>query len=96
MAQEDGKKELGKTGEADKKMLNRENLRLEMSLQDAVKKYGKDKEIILCMHYPPTAFIHTMKKYNVKQCIYGHLHGEPFRRKNRRCTRRNRIQIGIM
>ena len=36
------------------------------------------------MHYPPfnsyekveLNFIETMKKYNVKTCIYGHLHGE--------------------
>ena len=35
------------------------------------------------MHYPPFHevegdeynFIKTMKKYNVKKCIYGHLHG---------------------
>ena len=36
------------------------------------------------MHYPPTneilmensEFIKIMQKYNVKKCIYGHLHGE--------------------
>ncbi len=36
------------------------------------------------MHYPPTnkelmeksEFIELMKKYNVKKCIYGHLHAE--------------------
>lgn len=36
------------------------------------------------MHYPPTNknlleksdFIKLMQKYNVKKCIYGHLHGE--------------------
>lgn len=36
------------------------------------------------MHYPPTnrellensEFIKLMKKYNIKKCIYGHLHGE--------------------
>ncbi len=36
------------------------------------------------MHYPPTnknllensGFIRLMQKYNVKKCIYGHLHGE--------------------
>ena len=61
----------------DKKMLRRENMRLELSLQDGIKKYGKDKEIIVCMHYPPEFnFIATMKKYNVKKCIYGHIHGE--------------------
>ena len=36
------------------------------------------------MHYPPfnsyeekdLNFIETMKKYNVKQCFYGHIHGK--------------------
>ena len=67
-------------------MFKRENIRLEMSLKDGVEKYGEDKEIIVCMHYPPFSnieeldmnFIHTMKKYNVTRCIYGHIHGEPW------------------
>ena len=70
--------------EDDEKILNREVLRLEMSLKDGIQKYGTDKEIIVCMHYPPTndnlkensEFIKIMKRYNVKKCIYGHLHGE--------------------
>lgn len=73
----------GKTSE-DKRLIKRENFRLELSLKDGIKKYGDDKEIIVCMHYPPfnnyeendLNFISTMKKYNVKTCIYGHLHGE--------------------
>ena len=68
----------------DKKILKRENIRLELSIKDGIEKYGEDKEIIVCMHYPPfnnykeseMNFIATMKKYNVKTCIYGHLHGE--------------------
>lgn len=68
----------------DKKIIKRENIRLELSIQDGIKKYGKEKEIIVCMHYPPfnkheekdMSFIQTMKKYNVRTCIYGHLHGE--------------------
>ena len=70
----------------DRKILKRENLRLELSLKDGIQKYGEDKEIAVCMHYPPfndleeqeMNFIHTMKKYNVKKCIYGHIHGKPF------------------
>ena len=73
----------GKTSE-DKKLIKRENLRLELSIKDGIKKYGDDKEIIVCMHYPTFKayeeqemnYIETMKKYNVKICIYGHLHGE--------------------
>ena len=68
----------------DKKILKRENIRLELSIKDGIEKYGEDKEIIVCMHYPPfnnyeencLNLISTMKKYNVKTCIYGHLHGE--------------------
>lgn len=70
--------------EENEKIYKRELLRLEISLKDGINKYGKEKEIIVCMHYPPTnetlmeksGFIEIMKKYNVKKCIYGHLHGE--------------------
>lgn len=70
--------------EENEKIYKRELLRLEMSLKDGINKYGEDKEIIVCMHYPPTnetlleksEFIQIMKKYNAKKCVYGHLHGE--------------------
>lgn len=73
----------GKNAE-DRRLIKRENFRLELSLKDGVKKHGEDKEIIVCMHYPPFSsyeelemnYIKTMKKYNVSTCIYGHLHGE--------------------
>lgn len=71
------------TGE--QKILNRELIRLELSLQEGIQKYGEDKEIIVFMHYPPITnailnnkgeikFLELMKKYNVKKCMYGHLH----------------------
>lgn len=71
--------------EGNEKMLNRECIRLELSLKDAVEKFGSEKEIIVFMHYPPITnidliqnkesdFIRIMKKYNVKRCYYGHLH----------------------
>lgn len=72
----------------DEKILNRELLRLELSLKEASK--ATDKEIIVCMHYPPTTsnllkqnmqFIELMKKYNVKKCFYGHLHAESIQEK---------------
>ena len=70
----------------DKKLINRELIRLELSLQEGINKYGTDKEIIVFMHYPPIIkskiiseeemqFVQLMKKYNVKKCYYGHLHG---------------------
>ena len=67
--------------EDDEKIYNREILRLKLSLEDAVKKYGTDKEIIVCLHYPPlktneiSDFVRVMEEYNVTKCIYGHLHG---------------------
>lgn len=70
--------------EENEKIYRRELLRLELSLKDGIEKFGDDKDIIVCMHYPPTnnelkensEFIQIMKRYNVKKCIYGHLHGE--------------------
>ena len=69
--------------EQNKKIRDREALRLEMSIKDGLEKFGKDKEIIVCMHYPPlskdydnTEFTKILQKYNVKKCIYGHLHGK--------------------
>lgn len=73
--------------EEDKRLFERELSRLELSLNDGIQKYGEDKEIIVCMHYPPITsynileydinlkMINLLEKYNVKKCIYGHLHG---------------------
>ena len=68
----------------DKRLLNRELARLELSLKEAKSKY-EGKEIIVFMHYPPITynnisnnepsdFVKLMMKYNVKKCYYGHLH----------------------
>lgn len=73
-------------GEENKKMINRENERLKLSFKDGIEKYGEDKEFLVFMHYPPIAskellgsnyldFYKTMRKHNVKDCYYGHLHG---------------------
>lgn len=73
--------------ENSKKMINRENQRLELSIKDAISKNGDTKEIIAIMHYPPIIekqllenshleFFKTLKKYNIKRCYYGHLHGK--------------------
>ena len=70
----------------DKKLLKREALRLELSIKNGIQTFGEDKEVIVFMHYPPISnlnlshnekndFINIMKKYNVKRCFYGHLHG---------------------
>lgn len=74
--------------ENSEKMINREAARLELSIKSAIEQYGEDKEIIAIMHYPPISnnamkneytynskFLDIMKKYNIKKCYYGHLHG---------------------
>ena len=64
------------------KMINREVSRLELSIKDAIEKYGENTEIICVIHYPPITknstknkFTELMKKYNIKTCYYAHLHG---------------------
>ena len=72
--------------ENSKKMIARECARLKISLENAIQKYGSNKEIIVFFHYPPilqsnikrnesTPFIDILKEYNIKRCYYGHLHG---------------------
>ena len=74
----------------DDKIINREVLRLELSIKDGIKNFGEDKEIIVFMHYPPiiksnllnnelSGFVKIMKEYNVKRCYYGHLHSNSIR-----------------
>ncbi len=71
--------------EVNQKFINRELIRLELSLKDGTEKYGEEKEKIVFMHYPPITkskinekqeivFVEMMKKYNVKKCYYAHLH----------------------
>lgn len=72
--------------ENDSKMIKRESARLELSIESAIRQYGDNKEIIAFLHYPPITqnvvhkcgendFIRILKKYNIKKCYYGHLHG---------------------
>ncbi|MCI8636909.1 MAG: serine/threonine protein phosphatase [Clostridia bacterium] len=70
----------------DKKLLNREIARLEISLKEAIRlNENQDKEIIVFFHYPPiiksnllnneiSEFVRTLMQYNIKRCYYGHLH----------------------
>ena len=71
--------------EEDYKILKRENDRLKLSIEDGIRKFGENKEIICFLHYPPffketvpeeISFIEIMKKHNIHKCFYGHLHGE--------------------
>lgn len=64
----------------DKKIIAREEIRLRLSLEEARKvneSLDKPKDIVVAMHFPPFIgkFCDIMKEYDVKKCIYGHLHG---------------------
>lgn len=66
--------------EQDKKIYEREQVRLRLSL-DAAMRNGAEK-IILMMHYPPmnekkepSAFTELFREYPIEQVVYGHLHG---------------------
>ncbi len=75
---------VGFNQEENKKMLKRENARLKLSIEDGIKKFGNDREIIVFIHYPPfykdivpeeIDFIKTIKNYpQIKRCYYAHLH----------------------
>lgn len=64
----------------DKKIIAREEIRLKLSLDNAVKLNESlkiKKDILVAMHFPPfiNNFQNIFKEYGVKICIYGHLHG---------------------
>ena len=65
----------------DKKIMNREVMRLETSLAA-----GGDSEKLVFLHYPPrynkyvcTEITELLAKYNVRKCYYGHIHGPGLR-----------------
>lgn len=66
----------------DEKIYRREQMRLKLSLESAVKA-GHGKKIICAFHYPPvnenndrSGFIDIIEQYNgVGKVIYGHIHG---------------------
>ncbi len=65
------------------KILEREKIRMRLSLDSAVKKGFK--KIIYMIHYPPftpnsehknkNIFLDILKEYNVDKVLYGHIHG---------------------
>lgn len=68
--------------EEDKKIFNREVIRLELTLQTAEKMREEGDKVICMLHYPPcnfhkqdSEFTKLLEKYNVSAVVYGHLHG---------------------
>lgn len=69
----------------DQKICQREQLRLEMSLQ-AGEKLAAGRPLVVMMHYPPlydmerdTCFTALLEKHPVHTVVYGHLHGAGIR-----------------
>lgn len=69
--------------EEDKKIYDRELIRLEMALKSAQSLKKGDEEIIALIHYPPfnsklqeSDFTNLFTKYDVKKVVFGHLHGQ--------------------
>lgn len=67
--------------EDDEKIYKRELIRLEMTLQNAVKQKTGDEKIICMLHYPPYTFKEEdnevtalLAKYGVNSVVYGHIH----------------------
>ncbi|NMB40626.1 MAG: serine/threonine protein phosphatase [Firmicutes bacterium] len=66
--------------EHDEKIYKRELNRLKLSLTEALK--DGYRKFIVTLHYPPftpwgeeTGFVEIMRDFDVKICLYGHLHG---------------------
>lgn len=79
--------ELGrKQSDDDKRIYDREYLRLKMSLDMATKLRENDEKIVVMTHYPPfnsrftsTVFTQLISQYGVSSVVYGHLHGKESR-----------------
>ena len=66
-----------RSGEHDEKVFKRELIRLETSLKSA-----GDLQKMVFLHYPPKykgyecgEILELLKRYHVRRCFYGHLHG---------------------
>ncbi len=80
-----------KQTEEDKKLIAREEIRLDLSLSCArniVDKSTEETKIVSLIHYPPVVdsgannFTSIFEKYNVSAVVYGHIHS-PYPRKEK-------------
>ena len=71
-------------GEVDyEKIVNRETVRLRLSLNEAVKLRENDStEILVFLHFPPVwrdfvcrEIVDLLKEFGIKKCFFGHIHG---------------------
>ncbi len=74
--------EKGAPKESDyEKIVNREVIRLELSIQEGLKKNDCD-EMLVFLHFPPVfrgfvcqELIDLLNKYRIGRCFFGHIHG---------------------
>ena len=62
--------------------MNRECIRLKLSLDRAMERRKNDEQLIVMMHFPPiypnlreTPYVSVLRQYPVSQVVFGHLHG---------------------
>lgn len=67
----------------DKKIYDREIIRLRLSLEDMAKKRTENDKTVVMMHFPPfnsrfedSPFTDLCKEFRVDAVVYGHLHGK--------------------
>ena len=64
--------------------MNREAIRLRLSLEEAVRLRGDDKDlpIVVFLHFPPVwndfvcrEILNVLHEFEIKTCYFGHIHG---------------------
>ena len=73
-------------GPGDEKVFRRELERLRMSLDDANRRFGRERPRLAMLHFPPwladrepSDVVPLLRKGGVRVCVYGHLHGDDHR-----------------
>jgi predicted phosphohydrolase len=83
---------VGNTEPEYQKIVNREAMRLKMSLEEGKRLQSEasergegEKEILVFLHFPPVyadficrELIDVLHEYGIKNCFYGHVHGNYF------------------
>ena len=71
------------SSDEDKKIYDREVIRLKLTLESAAKMRQEGDRLIVMMHYPPfnakiddSEFTSLIKEYGADEVVYGHLHGK--------------------
>lgn len=83
-------------GTQNQKILDREIIRLELTLKAAKQQQQNSEKIICIMHYPPfassqrdSAFTKLLEEYGVHSVVYGHLHGARYMKNPTKLVKNN-------